>query len=57
MMAARPLPTSAENRFCITPAFKARRAGEDAKVMMARQIGRNGPSTTPISRRAASSDG
>ncbi len=52
---ASAVPTIGPNTFCTTPALSACRCGAEAAAMIARQIGRNGPSAAPITTRAASS--
>ncbi len=48
------MPTIGPNTFCTIPALSAWRVGPEAAAMMARQIGRNGPSAAPITTRVAS---
>ncbi len=50
------MPNTDPNRFCTMPLFRPRRLAGAVAATMARQIGRNGPSTRPMSMREARSD-
>jgi hypothetical protein len=49
------VPSSEANTFCIRPALTPRRFGEDSTFMIAKQIGRKGPSASPMRMRTNSS--
>ena len=53
---ANAVPSSEPNTFCTTPALRPLRCSAEAATMIARQIGRNGPSAAPITSRAANSE-
>ena len=49
------MPSNDAKKFCIRPAFTPRRFGDDSTFMMEKQMGRNGPSAKPITKRASKS--
>ncbi len=52
-MGASVVPMTEPKKFWVIPAFKPRRFSAVTAARIARQIGRNGPSTAPITSRAA----